>query len=489
VEAHQGQGPLVAHGAIFAAPGAPASILAHADQAWYRNYNRRLESQGGAVWPDGTYLISNSSMPRSTLLACGGLDENLLAKDDFDLGLRLWKMGVRFRYLRDALAYEFTVKSSRSFLFKEGEAFGRSEVMLCRKHPDYRTRSHLAALSETVWWRRLLRRVILQSPVSPVHLLTLPVAVCDKLCRYPAFQKAGLRLLELGRRFSELRAALKETGSWKAFQSEFCARLPVLLYHHIGPSRPGAVRGLTVSPQRFERHMRWLARRGYTGICPADWQRWRREGKGLAKKPLLLTFDDGYADLAEYAFPVLRRHGFSAGVYLVTAQMGGASDWDGVRGAAAQPLLTAEQVRYWATQGIEFDAHGRTHADLTKLSAQELAEEVVGSRDDLAALVGSPVVSFAYPYGFYNQAVVDCVRRAFDLAFIANDNNEGLNHLLTDPHLLLRTMVQTNDSWLDLESRALWGHNPLLNLRARLRLRSRLKHAASAVLGGRKRRT
>jgi peptidoglycan/xylan/chitin deacetylase (PgdA/CDA1 family) len=232
--------------------------------------------------------------------------------------------------------------------------------------------------------------------------------------------------------------------------------------------------------------VRWLARRGYTGVRPADWLRWRLEGKGLPDKPVLLTFDDGYADLADYAFPVLRRYGFGAGVYVVTGQLGGTNAWDEAKGFGTQRLMTVEQIRYWATQGIEFGAHSRTHADLTTLSARELTEEVVGSRDDLTTLLGSPVVSFAYPYGFYNQAVVDCVRGAFDVAFIADDNNEGLNHLLTDPYLLLRTMVQPNDSRLDLECRARWGYNPLLNLRARLRLRTRLKRAASFVLGRRK---
>ena len=57
-------------------------------------------------------------------------------------------------------------------------------------------------------------------------------------------------------------------------------------------------------------------------------------------------------------------------------------------------------------------------------------------------------------------------------------NNEGMNHLQTDPHLLLRTMVQTNDSLLALECRARWGRNPFLNLAARVGLRSRLKRAA-----------
>ena len=209
----------------------------------------------------------------------------------------------------------------------------------------------------------------------------------------------------------------------------------MLLYHHVGPQHPGQSSGLTVSPERFEKHVRYLASRGYKGICPADWLRWRREGKGLPEKPILFTFDDAYADLAEYALPVLHRYGFGAGVYVVTGQLGGTNAWDEARGCGTLHLMTADQIRQWASKGIEFGAHSRTHANLPTLAPAELTEEVVGSGNDLESIIGSHVVSFAYPYGFHNQAVDDCVRSAFDLAFIADDWDEGMNHLQTDPHL------------------------------------------------------
>jgi len=478
---------VVAFGPISLASGTPPSVLKYAIEDWYKKYYAHLSSQGGLAWPGDDYLISNSSVPRAALVACGGFDENMLAKEDYELGLRLWKMGVRFKYLPQAMAYEFYLKPSRYFLRNDGKSFGKTDVLLSRKHPDYRPHSSLAVLGKTVWGKRLWQYLYVRLPLAPVGVLTLPIWVCDKLCRFSTMQKTGHRLLGIGRGVVEFRAAAREAGSWRALQREFGMRLPVLLYHHVGPSRPGTVPGLTVSPERFERQVRWLAGRGYTGISPSDWACWRREGKGLPDKPVLFTFDDGYADLVEHALPILRRYGFGAAVYVVTGQLGGTNAWDEARGSGTLRLMTTEQIRYWATQGIEFGAHSRTHADLTALSAKDLEEEVVGSGKDLALLLGARVVSFAYPYGFHNQAVDDCVRRAFDLAFIADDNNEGMNHLLTDPHLLLRTMVQTNDSLLALECRARWGHNPFLNLRARIGLRSRLKRAVRSVFGSNKR--
>jgi glycosyltransferase involved in cell wall biosynthesis/peptidoglycan/xylan/chitin deacetylase (PgdA/CDA1 family) len=487
VEAHAEPQPLVAFGPISIAPETPPSILKYATEVWYQKYYAHLNSQGGLKWPEDDYLISNSSVPRATLMTCGGFDENMPAKEDYELGLRLWKMGVRFRYLPQARAYEFYVKPIRYVLRNDGKGFGRTEVLLSRKHPDYRPYSTLAVLGKIVGWKRLWKRFYVGLPVAPVGLLLPPIWICDKLCRFPRMQRAGHHLLGVGRGVVEFRSAAREAGSWRALQREFGMRLPVLLYHHVGPLRPGSVPGLSVSPESFERHVHWLARRGYQGICPSDWLRWRREGKGLPDKPVLLTFDDGYADLVEHALPVLRRYGFGAAVYVVTGQLGGTNAWDEAQGFGTLRLMTAEQIRHWATQGIEFGAHGRTHADLTTLSSQDLSEEVVGSGKDLASLLGTRVVSFAYPYGFHNPAVDDCVRKAFDLAFLADDRNEGMNHLITDPYLLLRTTVQATDSVLDLEWRARWGHNPFLDLRARVGLRSRLKRAASSIFGRNKR--
>ena len=134
--------------------------------------------------------------------------------------------------------------------------------------------------------------------------------------------------------------------------------------------------------------------------------------------------------------------------------------------------MTAEQIREWAAHGIEFGAHSRTHPDLTALSQAALVEEVAGSGQDLAGIVGTRVVSFAYPYGFHNEPVLNCVRGAFDLAF---GTDEGLNDIATDPYLLLRTMVQPTDSWMDLRWRVRLGWNPLQRLRTRIaRARGRL---------------
>ncbi len=481
--AHPSLEPLVVHGPIYVAPESPKTLIRYSTEAWYEECYRLLDPAVGLRFPLKASSLINSSIPREILLASGGFDEGAPGAEDLELGLRLGKKGVQFRYLPTAIAYEYFGRSSRDYIRKQTQQWARAEIYISRKHPEYRPHSWLAGIGQLTGWKGILRTLLIRSPLSPVPLLGPPLWMAEQLCRFAPVRRASTRLLETAASTTLHRIARGEVGSWRALQSEFGRRLPVLLYHHVGPPRPGTYPSLTVSPQRFERQMRWLDRRGYTGIRPSDWARWRRDGKGLPDKPVLVTFDDGYADLADYALPVLRRHGFGAVVFVVTDLVGRTNTWDEERRAGTHRLMTADQIRYWATQGIEFGAHSRTHADLTTLSAKELAEEVIGSRDDLADLLGSPVTSFAYPYGSYNQAAYDCARGAFDLTFLADEKTPGINHLMTDPHLLQRTMVQPGDTLVDLECRLRWGYSPFQEMRARIRPRSRLRRAARFVSG------
>jgi peptidoglycan/xylan/chitin deacetylase (PgdA/CDA1 family) len=293
--------------------------------------------------------------------------------------------------------------------------------------------------------------------------------------RFATIRRLALRYLHAIETVARLEGALSVAGGWNVLEDEFNHSCPSLLYHHIGPERPGAYRDLTVSPKRFERQIRWLARRDYVGIKPSDWLNWIRSGNSLPAKPILLTFDDAYADTAKYALPILKKYGFGAAVFVVTGRIGGTNTWDEAQGRGTLQLMTAEQIRYWAERGVEFGAHSRTHPHLTKLSAPELTAEVAGSKSDLTILLGYAPVSFAYPHGEYNDAICDLVRREFDVAFSAE---EGLNYLSGDPHLLRRAYIGPSDSLLEFAlSASRGGIRRLRDWRIKLALRTRLKRA------------
>ena len=180
----------------------------------------------------------------------------------------------------------------------------------------------------------------------------------------------------------------------------------VAMYHSVEPCRSDPYR-VTVSPQRFAQQMRWLAGRGLRGASVRDLLTAR--AAGLGQGLVGLTFDDGYADFAQYALPVLRRFGFTATVFVIAGRLGGQNSWD--PDGPRKQLMDAGLVQQVADAGIEIGSHGLRHVRLPE-AGTALAEEVGGSREILQAVTGQPVVGFCYPYGAVDDAAVRQVRAA-----------------------------------------------------------------------------
>jgi peptidoglycan/xylan/chitin deacetylase (PgdA/CDA1 family)/GT2 family glycosyltransferase len=477
---HSGSEFQVVHGPIYVAADSSRTIVRHVVELRYERYYRNLNPSMKLRFPDGMPAslavlssLVNSSMPRDVLLRCKGFDEEIWAAEDLELGLQLWKMGTLFSYCPAAAAFEYYVKSSLEYLKNQAQALGSGDLLASRAHSEYRPYSSMAGLAVAGSGKKWLRAASVRVPISPVPLLALPLRLEKLFYKFASLRNAAVHLLSSLERITRLRSAVRACGSWKDLEKEFDRKLPVLLYHHVGPFKAGTYRELTVLPKKFERQIRWLARRGYVGIKPADWLEWVRSGKSLPEKPILLTFDDAYADIAEYALPILRKYGFRGAVFVVTERLGATNTWDEAQGCGTLHLMTAEQIRYWTDQGIEFGAHSRTHAHLTELSSSELSAEVSGSKADLTALLGHPPVSFAYPYGDLDDSVRDSVRGEFDLAF---STQEGLNYLSADPHLLKRSFVGPGDSLFEFALIVRRGGiRTIRDWRIKLALRTRLK--------------
>jgi peptidoglycan/xylan/chitin deacetylase (PgdA/CDA1 family) len=424
--------------------------------------------------------LINSSIPRDALLECGGFDEEILAAEDYELGIRLYKNGCIFRFLPAAEVHEHYVKTSQQHLSGAARALGAGDLRISRKHPEFRIHSSLSGLAESSSIKRFILNTLIKSRVSIVPLLSFPLRWERWMIPVPPLRKFGLRLLALSERLVRLRSAAKAAGSWSQLRQEFILHCPALLYHHVGPKRPDMYVSLNVSAKKFEQQIRWLVSRGYQGISPSDWLHWLREGKELPPKPILITFDDAYADTAEYALPVLQRYGFPAAVYVVSARVAATNTWDESQGSGTLRLMTAEQIQHWADNGIEFGGHSRTHADLVTLTPSECKTEIDGSRLDLEALLGQAPESFAYPFGHFNEVAYAQASSAFGLAF---STIEGMNYLRTDRHLLRRIYVGPSHSLLEFAFNVYRGRSvqPLNDLRIKLALRTRLKRALHSI--------
>jgi peptidoglycan/xylan/chitin deacetylase (PgdA/CDA1 family) len=182
-------------------------------------------------------------------------------------------------------------------------------------------------------------------------------------------------------------------------------RVPILMYHRINvvtTHTPAISRRLTVAPAVFARQLAWLHRHGYRTVTQRQLLVALSCRGTLPLRPVVLTFDDGYADVFFRASTLIARLGMQAIAYVITGRISA-----GDPSFLTWPLLKALEQR-----GIEIGSHTVSHRDLTALSDRELRMELLSSRPVLERRLGHPVPWLAYPFGAHDARVVAFARRA-----------------------------------------------------------------------------
>jgi peptidoglycan/xylan/chitin deacetylase (PgdA/CDA1 family) len=182
------------------------------------------------------------------------------------------------------------------------------------------------------------------------------------------------------------------------------ARLPILMYHRVAPQGAAATARWRLTPEAFEEQLRYLRDAGFYSVTLDQWREAAQAKKPLPGRAVLLTFDDGYRDFAEQAWPLLKRYAFSAIMFLVAGKIGGTNDWDRAFGEEVE-LMDWDEILALQKEGVEFGCHTVTHAPLTGLSPAELVRELARSRAILEEKLKRPVDAIAYPYGDQDRAV------------------------------------------------------------------------------------
>jgi peptidoglycan/xylan/chitin deacetylase (PgdA/CDA1 family) len=180
----------------------------------------------------------------------------------------------------------------------------------------------------------------------------------------------------------------------------------ILMYHSVDKN------GLffTTTPEEFERQMQYIKQKKYTVLPLSEMCLRIKEGKTIAGC-VCITFDDGYADFFKNAFPVLKRYGFPATVFLISGKLG--EELSPTQSKVALKMMTDGEVKRAATANslIEFMPHTKTHPDLSKIPFEEAVKEINQSRKDVELLTGKPADVFAYPKGRYSIQIADYLRK------------------------------------------------------------------------------
>ncbi|MFB7285768.1 polysaccharide deacetylase family protein [Actinacidiphila glaucinigra] len=185
--------------------------------------------------------------------------------------------------------------------------------------------------------------------------------------------------------------------------------VPILMYHAVTDTPAPATRGLSVTPAAFAGQMTLLGARGFTPLGTAELAEAWRTGRPLPRRPVLITFDDGYEGVHRHALPVLKGLGFPATLFVSTGWLRGPYE---LPGAALDTMLDWDQVRELDAAGVEIGGHSHTHPQLDQLGDERLWFEVLRCKEVLRDELGTAPVSFAYPYGYSSRRVRRAVRFA-----------------------------------------------------------------------------
>ncbi|HEU4647594.1 MAG TPA: polysaccharide deacetylase family protein [Gemmatimonadales bacterium] len=222
------------------------------------------------------------------------------------------------------------------------------------------------------------------------------------------------------------------------------SRLRVLCYHAIADAAGDPSTDAYCVPTRVLRaHLDLLQRSGYHFVSADELLRFLEGRPRLPQRPVLLTFDDCYRDLAESALPLLRERGIPAVAFAVSGYLGATNRWDEKVGGRAMQLLDAAGLRELTRNGIEIGAHSRTHPRLTTLPDHELRAETAGAVEQLRSAGLGPVRLFAYPYGNYDMRVRQAAREAGVRA--AFGTSTGTVAADDDPYALHRIQIGRAD--------------------------------------------
>jgi peptidoglycan/xylan/chitin deacetylase (PgdA/CDA1 family) len=228
--------------------------------------------------------------------------------------------------------------------------------------------------------------------------------------------------------------------------------IPILLYHSVSDDPPGWIRPFAVTPETLRRQLALIRDEGATALSVADYAASLGGGRALPERPIVITFDDGLADFRDQALPALADAELASTLFVTTGFLEGShgvlrnSRPDG-------PWLDPAAIRDLHEAGVEIGAHSHSHPHLDTLSVRAAQTEIATSKEILEQILQAPVLSFAYPHGFFSRSLHRLARECGYRSACAVKN--ALSSPDDDVFALARLTVRSDTSlaqfsaWLD----------------------------------------
>jgi glycosyltransferase involved in cell wall biosynthesis len=367
-------------------------------KGWQEHYEELNQGLRQADWTDA--YGGNLSMSRAVYLEIGGNDPEIKRSYDIELAYRIDNRGHKFVYLPDAVGRQEEYKTSRDLL-RDARRYGAAWVMMCKRHPGMLP-YFLGPLGDTSVRESLLRETLWRLRISPWLL--------SKLSSFLSHTKAGIKWYRFLYSYSYwcgVRDAIPDRNTWE----QMVRGIPILMYHAFG--RPGERSNQFVLPIRqFSRQLSWLKRLNYSILTLDQYIEYRCQYKLPPPRSIVLTIDDGFAEIASLVYPILLREKISATLFLVSGKIGSSYTWDDDIKLRNRKLLTWEEIEAMDTEIIQLGAHSCNHPILTEIPVDVAAIEIAKSKAELEKRMQKPVSTFAYPHGEFNEVLQDLVEQS-----------------------------------------------------------------------------
>ena len=225
--------------------------------------------------------------------------------------------------------------------------------------------------------------------------------------------------------------------------------VPILLYHSVSANPPSWIAPFSVTPATFAAHLDEIVSSGRQALTVSQYVDGLAGRTTRPPNPVLITVDDGFADFADHALPILTERNLPSTLYVTT---GALSDQKQEAVLPPAPMLASTDLAGLEAAGVEIGAHTHTHRQLDLLRRQAIAEEASRSGSILAAALGHRVRSFAYPHGYWSMSVRRLIEQAgFDSSCAVGETlASDRDHQLALSRLMIKsdTDVATLRAWM-----------------------------------------
>ncbi|MBY0554971.1 polysaccharide deacetylase family protein [bacterium] len=256
----------------------------------------------------------------------------------------------------------------------------------------------------------------------------------------------------------DIAAKVQRTYESAYFLKNYSRWIPVLMYHKIPDQEIQSQHKIYVTKSNFEKHLKFFKSRNFTTLTFSDLKKFRTGEVSFSefpKKPLILTFDDGYRDNLKNASPLLKQYGFRAQLFLLADQNIDQNSWDVNSTEPAHEIVSGKDRQQWLKSQFEVGSHGFEHKKITEFNEDEALKELIDSKKSLEQEFSKPINVYAFTYGVTGSNSDDLAQAAgYDYA--VNTDTGGLI-LEENPYSIFRVNIFPDESsWSLFKKTSAW---------------------------------